>query len=113
MNALLGGYLGSYTGVLLAATAVPLWARSRIFLGPIFVSTATVTGAAATRLVLSATGQRPVDHPTRIALNRLEAGAMLAELTLSIVNERRLGRAGDALSEGRAGRLFRAPDDFA
>ena len=40
VNALLGGYLGSYTGVLLAATAVPVWARSRIFLGPIFVSTA-------------------------------------------------------------------------
>jgi formate-dependent nitrite reductase membrane component NrfD len=107
VNALLGGYLGSYTGVLLAATAVPLWARSRIFLGPIFVSTATATGAAATRLVLVATGRRPVGHPTRVALNRLEAGAMLAELTLSAVNERRLGRAGRALSHGMAGRLFR------
>ena len=47
------GYLGSYTGVLLASTAVPVWARSRLFLGPIFVSTATLTGAAATRLVLT------------------------------------------------------------
>src|SRR3954454_7369154 len=45
-NAVVGGYLGSYTGVLLASTAVPLWARSRLFLGPIFVSTATATGAA-------------------------------------------------------------------
>jgi formate-dependent nitrite reductase membrane component NrfD len=107
LNALLGGYLGSYTGVLLAATAVPVWARSRIFLGPIFVSTATATGAAATRLVLVHTGRRPVGHPTRIALNRLEAGAMLAELTLSTVNERRLGRAGRVLSEGTAGRLVR------
>jgi formate-dependent nitrite reductase membrane component NrfD len=107
VNAVLGGYLGSYTGVLLASTAVPVWARSRIFLGPIFVSTAAATGAAATRLTLVATGRRPVGHPTRIALNRLEAGAMLAELTLSTVNERRLGRAGRVLSEGRAGRLFR------
>lgn len=107
VNALLGGYLGSYTGVLLAATAVPVWARSRIFLGPIFVSTAAATGAAATRLVLAATGQRSAGHPTRIALNRLAAGAMLAELTLSTVNERRLGRAGHVLSEGRSGRLFR------
>ena len=56
VNALLGGYLGSYTGVLLAATAVPVWARSRIFLGPIFVSTATATGAAATRLTMAAAG---------------------------------------------------------
>ena len=37
-NAVVGGYLGSYTGVLLASTAVPVWARSRLFLGPIFVS---------------------------------------------------------------------------
>jgi formate-dependent nitrite reductase membrane component NrfD len=108
VNALLGGYLGSYTGVLLAATAVPVWARSRIFLGPIFVSTAAATGAAVTRLVLTTTGKRPVGHPTRVALNHLQAGAMLAELTLSTVNERRLGRAGDVLSEGKAGRLFRA-----
>ena len=48
-TALVGGYLGSYTGVLLACTAVPLWARSRLFLGPIFVCTATATGAAATQ----------------------------------------------------------------
>ena len=55
-NAIVGGYLGSYTGVLLASTAVPVWARSRLFLGPIFVSTAAATGAAATRLALVATG---------------------------------------------------------
>ncbi len=107
VNTLLGGYLGSYTGVLLAATAVPLWARSRIFLGPIFVSTAAATGAAATRLVLVATGRRPVGHPTRIALNRIEAGAMLAELALSTINQRSLGRAGRVLSEGGHGRMFR------
>jgi formate-dependent nitrite reductase membrane component NrfD len=112
VNALLGGYLGSYTGVLLAATAVPVWARSRIFLGPLFVSTAAATGAATTRLVLTATGQRPVEHPTRIALNRVQAGAMVAELTLSLVNERRLGRAGHVLSEGRPGRLFRIAQLF-
>jgi hypothetical protein len=48
-----------------------------------------------------------VGHPTRVALRRLEVGAILAELTLSTVNERRLGRAGRVLSEGRARRLFR------
>ena len=108
LNAALGGYLGSYTGVMLATTAVPLWARSRIFLGPIFVSTATATGAAATRLALVATGRRPLGHPTRTALNRLSAAAMLAEFALSTLNERRLGRAGNVLSQGRPGRLFRS-----
>ena len=105
-NALVGGYLGSYTGVLLATTAVPLWARSRLFLGPIFVATATATGAAATRLVLAATGLAR-SHPTRTALGTVETGAMLAELTLSTVNERRLGKLASDLHRGSAGRLYR------
>ena len=104
-NAVVGGYLGSYTGVLLAATAVPVWARSRLFLGPIFVATATLTGAATTRLALVASGM-PAGHPTRVALGRVESGAMTAELVLSAVNEHRLGKLGDVLEHGRAGRLF-------
>lgn len=105
-NAVLGGYLGSYTGVLLATTNVPLWARARLFLGPIFVATATATGAAATRLTLVAAGL-PHGHPTRRALGSLEAGAMLTELTLSTLNEKALGRAGEPLEKGRAGTLHR------
>jgi hypothetical protein len=104
--AMVGGYLGSYTGVLLASTAVPVWARSRLFLGPIFVSTATATGAAACRLALVARGM-PVGHPTREALGSVETGAMAAELLLSIVNERRLGPLARGLAEGTPGRLFR------
>ena len=106
-NAIVGGYLGSYTGVLLASTAVPVWGRSRMFLGPIFVSTATATGAAATRLALVATGL-PVGHPTRNALGTVETGAMAAELLLSIVNERRLGPLASGLETGRPGTLFKA-----
>jgi hypothetical protein len=105
VNAVVGGYLGSYTGVLLAATAVPVWARSRLFLGPVFVCTATATGAAATRLALVAAGL-PVGHPTRQALGRVETGAMAAELLLSQLNEHRLGDLRPALEEGRTGRLF-------
>jgi formate-dependent nitrite reductase membrane component NrfD len=107
-----GVYLGSYTGVLLATTAVPVWARSREFLGPIFVATGTATGAAAVRLVLAATGL-PAGHPTREALGRIEAGAMTAELVLSWVNEKRLGRLAEALEEGSSGRLFQAAKGLA
>jgi formate-dependent nitrite reductase membrane component NrfD len=106
-NAVVGGYLGSYTGVLLASTAVPVWARSRLLLGPIFVSTATATGAAACRLVLAARGL-PVGHPTRNALGRVEMGAMAAELLLSIVNERRLGPLARHLEQATPGKLFKA-----
>jgi hypothetical protein len=102
----LGTYLGSYTGVLLASTAVPVWSRSRILLGPIFVSTATASGAAVNRLTLAATGT-PVGHPARRALGAVETTAIAAELALSTVNERRLGRFGEALEEGVPGRLLR------
>src|SRR4051812_3334429 len=104
-TAALGTYLGSYTGVLLASTAVPVWARSRLFLPPIFVCTAAATGAAANRLVLAASGA-PVGHPSRTALGTVETAAMATELVLSSVNERRLGRFGEALDSGRANRLF-------
>ncbi|HEU4658404.1 MAG TPA: NrfD/PsrC family molybdoenzyme membrane anchor subunit [Capillimicrobium sp.] len=106
-TAVIGGYLGSYTGVLLASTSVPLWSRSRLLLGPIFVTTATATGAAASRLALAAAGL-PTDHPTRRALAVLETSAIVTELGLSRINERRLGPLGEQLDEGRGGRLFRA-----
>jgi hypothetical protein len=94
-NALVGGYVGSYTGVLLSTTAVPLWSRSRLFLGPIFVSTAVATGAATVRLALGRTG----DDATHDALARIETGAIACELALSSVNERRLGELGRPLRE--------------
>ena len=105
-TAVLGLYLGSCTGVLLSATAVPVWARSRLFLAPIFVSTALAGSAAANRLLLAAVG-RPPEHPARTALGRVETGAMMAELVLSAANERRLGRLGEVLHDGRAGLFFR------
>jgi Polysulphide reductase, NrfD len=105
-TAVAGTYLGSYTGVLLAATAVPVWGRSRSFLGPIFVSTATLTGASATRLTLSATGLK-ADHPTRIALARIENAAMASELLLSAINRQRLGDLEAHLDEGGGSAWFR------
>jgi formate-dependent nitrite reductase membrane component NrfD len=109
VQALLGSYLGSYTGVLLAATAVPLWARSRTFLGPIFVATATATGAAATRLALSRTG-RPQDDPSHVALSRLQTGAIVMELALSTANEVRLSRFGDINPRGAPRVFFRVAE---
>jgi DMSO reductase anchor subunit len=100
-TALAGTYLGAYTGVLLASTAVPVWNRSRTFLPPIFICTATATGAAAGRLTLAALGG---DRRTRAGLAALETLAMGTELVLSQVNERRLG----PLKEALEGRLLRA-----
>jgi Polysulphide reductase, NrfD len=107
LTALLGSYLGSYTGVLLACSAVPLWSRSRTILGPAFVATAAATGAAATRLVLVASGL-PHEHPTRRALGTIETASMLTELSISALGERRLGDVAQALDRGRPGHYFRA-----
>jgi hypothetical protein len=104
-TAVLGMYLGSYTGVLLSSTAVPVWARSRVFLPAIFTCTAAAKGAAANRLVLAALGV-PVGDPSRTALGSVETAAIAGELVLSSLNERRLGRLGLALDQGRANRLF-------
>ncbi|MBV8944829.1 MAG: polysulfide reductase NrfD [Solirubrobacterales bacterium] len=104
--AVLGTYLGSYTGILLVSTAVPVWGRSRALLPPIFVCTATATGAATCHLVLAAGGLAD-DHPTRTALRTIENGALAVELVLSAVNERRLGPLREALETGRAGLLFK------
>ena len=106
-TAVLGTYLGSYTGVLLASTAVPVWNRSRTLLPPIFICTAAAGGAAANRLLLAATGT-PVGDPTREALGMVETVAMGAELALSSFNERRLGRIGRAIETGKPGRYLTA-----
>ena len=108
-TALLGGYLGSYTGVLLATTAVPLWARSRSVLGPVFVCTAAASGAAATRLLLVAGGMDD-EHPTQRALGHVETASIVAELALSAANHRHLGELGAVMHRGRPGRLFRAAE---
>ena len=97
-TALLGTYLGSYTGVLLAATATPLWARSRALLAPIFICTATASGAAANRLIMRR-------GPARTALGRIEFTAMAAEVALTAINERRIGELKAPLERHR---LFKA-----
>ena len=114
LTAFLGTYLGSYTGALLAATAVPVWARSRVLIGPIFVCTALGSGASAARLVLR-------KGPTRTGAARVATAAMAAELAISHLNERRLGelaplmhsrrfRLAQALTAaGLAARRFSAP----
>ena len=84
VTAFFGTYLGSYTGALLAATATPLWARSRVLLAPIFVCTATASGAAANRLF-----QRR--GPAREALGQIELIAMGSKLVLSALNDRHIG----------------------
>jgi len=58
LHGLLGLCLGGYTGVLIAATAVPLWAAGGILMGPLFLATAFASGAAALALLGSTFGSK-------------------------------------------------------
>lgn len=75
-------FVGTYTGVLLSATNVPLWAGNRLLLGPLFFSSALSSGLAAVRLVLALRG--PAHQGTQARLHRAESTTMLAELALQI-----------------------------
>jgi formate-dependent nitrite reductase membrane component NrfD len=86
-------FLGGYTGVLLAATSVPLWSRSKL-LGGVFISSAISTSSALISLIL-----RIVGTPSRTLhkLERLEWCAMLLEMTGLLAFLRQSGRAAHPL----------------
>ncbi len=92
-GSLLGVFLGSYTGVLLASTSVPLWSRSKL-LGAVFVSSAMSTSVALIALVLRITSA-PVSVLHK--LERLEWAALLLEMTGLFSFLRQSGRAARPL----------------
>src|SRR5207237_900760 len=95
-----------YTGVLLAATAVPLWTRSYLLLGPLFLASALSSATAAIALVLAAA--RGTRRETLARLERLDALVMIAELGLLLAVRATLGRGlARPLARGRLGRLYR------
>lgn len=86
-------FLGGYTGVLLAATSIPLWSRSKL-LGAVFISSAMSTSSALISLVL-----RVVGAPAQ-ALHKLEQMEwlnMLVELLSLLAFLRSSGRAARPL----------------
>jgi formate-dependent nitrite reductase membrane component NrfD len=102
---LLGVFLSGYTGVLLTATSVPLWSRSKI-LGGVFLSSAASTSCALISLVLRIAG---APAHTLHKLERLEWTAMLLEMTGLLTFLRGSGRAARPLvgaAPGEHGRTF-------
>jgi formate-dependent nitrite reductase membrane component NrfD len=101
----LGVFLGGYTGVLLTATSVPLWSRSKL-LGAVFISSAISTSAALISCVLRTAGAPP--RPLH-KLERLEWTALLVEMTGLLTFLRGAGRAARPLvgaSRAEHGRTF-------
>ncbi len=71
--------VGSYTGVLLSATATPLWIEGDITMGPLFISSAFSTGAASITLACALSNVNVEDLHR---LDRIEQTANLSELAM-------------------------------
>ncbi len=88
-----GLFLGGYTGVLLTATSVPLWSRSKL-LGGIFITSAISTSSALISFVLRLAG---VPARTLHKLERMEWAALLVEMAGLLAFLRGTGRAARPL----------------
>jgi formate-dependent nitrite reductase membrane component NrfD len=99
--ALLGAFIASYTGVLLSATAVPLWAKGKRYIPALFVFSG-VSGACAAHAALLAL--QPGGERARHRLERLELVASLCELAALTKFRLAAGWMGEPLFKGPRGR---------
>lgn len=94
-------FLASYTGILLAATAVPIWTKRALLLGPLFLASGVSTAASAIALVL-----HHDDSPGAVRrLASLENSAALVELGLLAAWARGLGPTARPLAAGGTSRV--------
>jgi formate-dependent nitrite reductase membrane component NrfD len=97
-------FLSGYTGILLAATNVPLWWRSFPFLSPTFVGSAYSTSLAALSLLLGFVGEEREDTARRLA--RAEAICLATELSGMTTIALKTGKIGRPLTAGKLGMIF-------
>lgn len=71
--------VGGYTGVVLSATATPLWAEAATTMGPIFLATSFSNGAASISLARTLTGSTSEDAGR---LDEIEQISILSEIGL-------------------------------
>jgi formate-dependent nitrite reductase membrane component NrfD len=97
-------YVGGYTGVLLSATNVPLWAGNRSLMGPLFFSSAMSCGLAATNLGARLFG--PFSSSSDERFGRAEQRVLTTELAITAGSALMLRGLARPLLTGRWGRLF-------
>jgi formate-dependent nitrite reductase membrane component NrfD len=96
---LAGAPLATYTGVLLADTAIPVWHEARRELPWLFGASASASTGAAATLLLPPEDAGPA---RRLAI----AGAMAEGVVMNLM-EHRLGFVGEVYRSGAAGKLAR------
>lgn len=97
-------YVGSYTGVLLSATNVPLWAGNRYWMGPLFFTSALAAGLAGTRATAAMLG--PASEVVEEGLHRAQTLAEGAEIALVTASTLALGSLARPLKTGPLARTF-------
>jgi formate-dependent nitrite reductase membrane component NrfD len=97
VSTLAGPALATYTGVLIADTAVPVWHEGRRELPWIFGASAAASAGAAACLFLAPREAGPA--------RRLAIAGVLAEGALMQTMELRLGKVGEVYHQGAAGKL--------
>jgi len=94
---LAGPPLATYTGVLVADTAVPVWHEGRRELPWIFAASASASAGAAASMFVHPRDAGPA--------RRLAVAGVLAEGALMQAMELRLGKVGEVYRQGRAGKF--------
>ena len=100
----IGLYVGAYTGILLGATSIPMWARNVVLMGPTFLSSALSTGLSAISFVLHLGGWG--ERRTLEALRRAERISLVIEAGLIAASLARMGRWGKPLYSKELAPLF-------
>jgi formate-dependent nitrite reductase membrane component NrfD len=100
VSGLSGPPLATYTGVLLADTAVPVWHEARRELPWLFGSSAAASAGAAACMLLDPNDAGPA--------RRLAVGGVAAEGAFMQAMERRLGEVGEVYKQEAAGTFARA-----
>jgi formate-dependent nitrite reductase membrane component NrfD len=99
-----GLYVGLYSGILLSATSVPMWARNFLLMGPTFLSSGLSTGLSAISLVLHLGDWG--EKKTLEALRRTERISLIIEGGLLAASLARMGRWGKPLYSKELAPLF-------
>jgi hypothetical protein len=94
--ALLGPAMVTYTGALVANTAIPVWHEARHELPAVFAASAAASAGAVAAMIEAPTRRSPA--------RRLALGGALLELGAVAVMERRLGELAEPYHQGDAGR---------
>jgi formate-dependent nitrite reductase membrane component NrfD len=99
-----GLYVGLYSGILLSATSVPMWARNFLLMGPTFLSSGLSTGLSAISFILHIGDWG--EKKTLEALRRTERVALVIEGVLLAASLARMGRWGKPLYSKKLAPLF-------